>query len=186
MKSIPHSTLLYTKYCNGNPIQEAESHEHLGLTFLIKCHWNDHLDTIIAKASRLNILWKNKYLLNRRFQELLVLYFSYVAHFSNMRTSFGKIYTIRLIKKRQKYPHWGGPNRHRCNKIIITWKTFWRNGMRHTEYQQGEVIKLCNTIKWYMVAHLIKCISLRSSFTKTIMKLSTSHPPRSLLLRFQI
>lgn len=79
MKSIPHSTLLYTKYCNGNPIQEAESHEHLGLTFLMKCHLNDHLDTIIAKASRLNILWKNKYLLNRRSQELLVSwYFSYV------------------------------------------------------------------------------------------------------------
>lgn len=108
------------------------------------------------------------------------------AHYSNMRTSFGNIYAIRLIKERRKYPHWGGPNRHRCNKIIITWKTFKRSGMRHTDYQQGEVIKLCNTIKWYIVAHLIKCISLRSSFTKTIMKLSTPHPPRSLLLRFQI
>lgn len=45
---------------------------------------------------------------------------------------------------------------------------------------------LCNTIKWYMVAHQIKCISLRSSFIKTIMQLSTSHPPLSLLLRFQM
>lgn len=126
MKSIPHSTLLYTKYCNGNPIQEAESHEHLGLTFLMKCHLNDHLDTIIAKASRLNILWKNKYLLNRRSQELLVSwYFSYVRplleyadiiwkHIRH-QTNQGKpkISTLRLL---HCYSDFRYSTFHYCNK----------------------------------------------------------------------
>lgn len=187
MKSIPHSTLLYTKYCNGNPIQEAESHEHLGLTFLIKCHWNDHLDTIIAKASRLNILWKNKYLLNRRSQELLVLwYFSYVRPLLEYADIIWKHIRHQTNQGKTKISTLRRPESSQMQQNYHHMKIFKRSGMRHTDYQQGEVIKLCNTIKWYIVAHLIKCISLRSSFTKTIMKLSTSHPPRSLLLRFQI
>lgn len=80
MKSIFYFILLYIKYCNGNFIQEVEFYEYFGLIFLIKCYWNDYLDIIIVKVLRFNIFWKNKYLFNCRFQELLVLwYFFYVC-----------------------------------------------------------------------------------------------------------
>lgn len=55
------------------PIQGSRNR----LIFSKNGHWNNHVETIIAKASsRLNILWKNKFLLNHR--SLKLLYFSYV------------------------------------------------------------------------------------------------------------
>ena len=62
---------------NQKQVIEVSSHKHLGLVFSNDCSWHEHLDYIKTKAwSRINIMRKLKFKLNRRF--LQTIYFSFI------------------------------------------------------------------------------------------------------------
>ena len=97
-KKVPvsHSTI----YFSGKPIQEVKYmyHKHLGLIFSNNGHWNNHVEAILGKASsRLNVLRKNKFVLNRRSLEML--YFSYVRPILEYADIIWDNISVELAKK---------------------------------------------------------------------------------------
>ena len=59
------------------PIQEVNSHKHLGLILSSDCTWHDHLEYIKSKAwTRINVMRKLKFKLDRR--SLQIIYFTFI------------------------------------------------------------------------------------------------------------
>ena len=59
------------------PIQEVNSHRHLGLALSNDCTWHDHLEYIKSKAwTRINVMRKLKFKLDRR--SLQIIYFTFI------------------------------------------------------------------------------------------------------------
>ena len=70
---IIHPTL----YFDQIPVAEVNSHKHLGLIFNNSCHWGEHIDYIVEKASaKLNVLRCLKFDLDRK--TLQCMYFSFI------------------------------------------------------------------------------------------------------------
>ena len=58
------------------PIQEVNSHIHLGLVLSSDCTWHDHLEYINSKAwTRINVMRKLKFKIDRR--SLQIIYFTF-------------------------------------------------------------------------------------------------------------
>ena len=59
------------------PIQEVNSHKHLGFVLSSDCTWHDHLEYIKSKAwTRINVMKKLKFKLDRR--SLQIIYFTFI------------------------------------------------------------------------------------------------------------
>ena len=64
-------------FMNQKPIEEVNSHKHLGIFFSSDCTWHDHLEYIKSKAwTRKNTMRKLKFKLDR--QSLQIIYFTFV------------------------------------------------------------------------------------------------------------
>lgn len=63
-------------YLNGHKISEVSHHKHLGLHFSDNGQWSYHVNIVVAKASsRLHILRRLKFLLDRKSLEKLYISF---------------------------------------------------------------------------------------------------------------
>ena len=61
---------------NGEMIKQVDSHKHLGIFFSNTCTWNTHLEYVLDKAwSRINIMRRLKYTLDRKSLEILYISF---------------------------------------------------------------------------------------------------------------
>ena len=66
-----------TLFFDQVPVKEVTKHKHLGIIVNNKCHWGDHIDYIVEKASsKLSILRKLKFDLDR--ETLKSMYFSFI------------------------------------------------------------------------------------------------------------
>ena len=64
-------------FMDRQPIQEVNSHKHLGIFFSSDCTWHEHLEYIKCKAwARLNVMRKLKFKLDRK--SLQTIYFTFI------------------------------------------------------------------------------------------------------------
>ena len=64
-------------YFNHIPIEEVQTHKHLGVYISDKCDWQAHLEYIQSKAwSRVHLLRSLKFVLDRK--SLQTMYFTYI------------------------------------------------------------------------------------------------------------
>ena len=63
-------------YFDRIPVVEVTSHKHLGLVFNNRCHWGEHIDYVVSKAStKLNVLRSLKFDLDRKTLQCMYLSF---------------------------------------------------------------------------------------------------------------
>ena len=61
-------------------IQDVQVHKHLGVYFSLDCSWHQHIDYIKQKAwTRLNIMLKLKFDLDRKSLETIYIYISFIC-----------------------------------------------------------------------------------------------------------
>ena len=64
-------------FMDRQPIQEVNSHKHLGIFFSSDCTWHEHLEYIKCKAwARINVMRKLKFKLDRK--SLQTIYFTFI------------------------------------------------------------------------------------------------------------
>ena len=65
-------------FMNQQPIEEVNSHKHLGIFLSSECTWHEYLEYIKSKAwTRINVMRKLKFKLNR--QSLQIIYFTFIC-----------------------------------------------------------------------------------------------------------